>query len=63
MFLLLSDGDPWNSSVVRNDTTWWEGRDGGSACHLEFLRDLAEAAGQNQEKGSLKKAVANGSIE
>jgi hypothetical protein len=40
---------------------------------IDYLKDLAEAAGQNrtiimfspnnQEKGSLKKAVANGSIE
>jgi len=51
-----------------------EGMMGYYAWHLEFLRDLAEAAGQkrtiynvfapnNQENGSLKKAVANGSIE
>jgi hypothetical protein len=29
---LLSDGDPLNSGVVRNDTPWWEERDGGSFC-------------------------------
>ena len=40
-----------------------EGMMGHSAWHLEFLRDLAEAAEQNQEKESLTKAVANGSIE
>jgi len=32
VFLLLSDGDPRNSGVVRNDTPWWEARDGGSFC-------------------------------
>jgi hypothetical protein len=50
-----------------------EGIVGHYAGHLGFLRDLAEAAGKNrkiilffpnnQEKGSLKKAVTNGSIE
>jgi hypothetical protein len=32
VFLLLSDGDLRNAGVVRDDTPWWEGRDGGSFC-------------------------------
>jgi len=52
---------------------WKERMVGHPACHLEFLRDLAEATDKieqltrfstnNQENGSLNKAVANGSIE
>ena len=68
---MLSDGELRNAGVFRGGK---EGMVGHPAWHLEFLRDHAEAPGKNrtlitflspnnQENGSLKKAVANGSIE
>lgn len=47
-----------------------EGKVGHGAWHLEFLRGFAEVTGKNitnvlnnQENGSLKKVVVNGSME